>query len=381
PRGCRRLGLRGKSNLNRQVQQTGTAEDARPIVKALFTYPIKSCRGVELPASEVESSGLRYDRLFCFAQQLPRSEKDKAAGEDRWRFITQREFPKLALLQTELWIPEPKRQPPTAKGFDWAAQGGCVVISFPHEPSLNALGLRTQRVNIVIPLTPTSQRAEAKGYSYEQLSIWEDAARALNMTKEIDKSDLQKLAQFIGVRNPLALFRVDDSNKRPVTRCLPKDASGNDFRVGFGDAFPVNLMGLASVKAIDDSLPSDTSAKGQLDPTRFRANFYITGTAPFTEDTWKKITVGRRIGRNDKGLFECDAEYHVACRTARCKLPNVDQDTGVKDRNEPYTTLSKTRKVDTGAYPHPCLGMQTIPMFERGIIRVGDEVQILETGE
>ena len=108
---------------------------------------------------------------------------------------------------------------------------------------------------------------------------------------------------------------------------------------------------------------------------------YISGVSSFEEDTWKAIVLGSRVGRDEKGLFEADAEYHVACRTARCKLPNVDQTTGVKDKNEPYTTLGKTRKVDEGAYPNPCLGMQMIPRFQLGLIKVGDKIEVLETGE
>jgi uncharacterized protein YcbX len=59
----------------------------------------------------------------------------------------------------------------------------------------------------------------------------------------------------------------------------------------------------------------------------------------------------------------------------------VHPETGVKDNNEPFTTLARTRQVDEGAKPHPCLGMQMIPLFQQGILRVGDEVEVLERGE
>ncbi|KAK3060463.1 hypothetical protein LTR53_020103, partial [Teratosphaeriaceae sp. CCFEE 6253] len=86
-------------------------------------------------------------------------------------------------------------------------------------------------------------------------------------------------------------------------------------------------MGLASVRQIDAELPAKASTKAKLDARRFRANIYVGGTEPFAEDKWKKIAVGSRIGRDKDGLFECDAEYHVACRTPRCKLPNVHPET------------------------------------------------------
>lgn len=111
--GCRRLGLRDRSNLDDQYTRSPPSEQAKPRIKALFTYPIKSCRGVELQASEVDASGLRYDRLFTFAQLVSKpAAKDSSpdgSTDDRntqWRFITQREFPLLALVKTELWVPD-----------------------------------------------------------------------------------------------------------------------------------------------------------------------------------------------------------------------------------------------------------------------------------
>ncbi|KAK3672095.1 hypothetical protein LTR78_008065 [Recurvomyces mirabilis] len=427
--GLRRAGLVGRSNLKSLDQQLAQAEGSAPRIKALFTYPVKSCRGVELAASEVEGTGLKYDRSFTFAHSVPTQESsaDKELNEDdvtpepghHWRFITQREFPRLALIETELWLPDTRRKSAAsrtdggdtknqlagpsrprsrargdtlvgvleqgsdkakrhANGSDSSTKSGCLILRFPT-PSL--FGLMTQQAAIVLPLDPSPNHAKAKGYTSEQLSIWKDIALATNVTNELDPKALGLLRKFLGVTKPLALFRLDTSHKRPVSRCLPKDPHGECFEVGFADAFPVNLLGMASVKATDDQLPKEADVKGRLDARRFRANIYVTGISAFEEDVWKAISVGSRIGRDEEGLFECEAEYHVACRTARCKLPNVDPDTGVKDGNEPYTTLGKTRKVDEGAYPHPCLGMQMIPLFERGILRVGDSVEVLETGE
>ncbi|KAK5138141.1 hypothetical protein LTR08_004836 [Meristemomyces frigidus] len=436
---CRRLGLTERSNLQDQFDHLPSQDKGPPRVQALFTYPVKSCRGVELAASEVQASGLRYDRLFTFAQLVSKQVEagSKAANgvaeqsgdwKHQWRFITQREFPRLALLHTELWLPRPrgrKAATQTKKGnlrsgaesrspspqrarsrtrgdtllgqleqggtggkpsaspevSSWAANGGCLVIHFPFEPDFNPFGLRTETVTLRLPLAPTVQWSEALRYESEEVVIWKDCPLAINVTNEIDAAALTKLRYFLGVSNPLALFKVDETKKRAVTQSLPKDTPKETYRIGFADGFPVNLLGLTSVRATEKELPKAAAVKGKLDARRFRANVYIAGIPAFAEDTWKKIILGRRVGRDEHGLFEADAEYHVACRTARCKLPNVDQATGVKDGNEPYTTLGKTRRVDEGAYPNPCLGMQSTPRFQLGMIRIGDEVEVLETGE
>lgn len=99
----------------------------------------------------------------------------------------------------------------------------------------------------------------------------------------------------------------------------------------------------------------------------------VTGPPPYAEDSWKEILIN-------------NLKYHVSCRTTRCELPNVDPTTGTADRQEPLRTLKRERgKVDVGASPHPCLGMQMVPLLKGagGIerIRVGDEIEVVGTGE
>lgn len=424
---CFRLGISKQSNLKDRTNEVeaSTASTINPKIKALFTYPVKSCRGVELAASEVVPTGLKYDRLFTFAQLVSKSKQpdhgdqgetaEVSTGWDhQWRFITQREFPKLAMIETELWVPNPRRQQkerdsasaredttssvsaesssPHSDGrtrrrssltSSLAANGGCVVLRFPFEPDFNPFGLRTQIVTIRVPLIPSTKRAQTKRYTVEPLIIWKDRASAINVSNEIHPDDLAKLKCFLGVSNPLSLFRVDDRNQRAVTRSLPKDRPRDKFKVGFGDAFPLHVLSLSSVKALNDSMSSQRMAKAGLDPLRFRANIYVSDSKPYSEDTWTRIIAGRCIRKatNSEEVTETEGEYHVACRTARCKVPNVDQATGVRHPNEPYNTLSKIRQVDQGAYPHPCLGMQMIPLFPQGLLRVGDEITVAETGE
>jgi uncharacterized protein YcbX len=70
---------------------------------------------------------------------------------------------------------------------------------------------------------------------------------------------------------------------------------------------------------------------------------------------------------------------HISCRTTRCKLPNVDPETGVADKNEPLTTLRSYRIIDEGS-KNACLGMQATPM-DVGAVAVGDRIEVLEIGK
>jgi len=441
--GCRRFGLpAGQSNLKDQFDQPTPNRTAR--VKALFTYPIKSCRGVELPASELDSTGLKYDRMFTFAQLHSKQASQGTVGEPssdwqhEWRFITARELPRLALVKTELWVPDLRKPAPTQpagharhisdeslagdrvrsrsrKGTvvlesagidadrrrrqsvpfiasDWRSNGGCLVISFPFEPDFNPLGLRTETVTIKVPLAPTLERAEAKRYTSEDVTVWKDCPQAMNVTNEIPARDLEKLRYFFGVSKPLGLFRKDESHLRPVTRNLSDDLADGRFEIGFADSYSAHVLNLASVRALDRCLPDDASMKNRLDARRFRANIYLEGPHAFEEDHWKRAAFGRCIesrldfagerGRssapyNDQ-MKPGKAEFLFGCGTSRCTLPNVDPHTGIKDKSEPYKTLMRTRKTITAEPKAAFLGMQILPLLEHGIVSVGDEVEVLE---
>jgi uncharacterized protein YcbX len=125
-------------------------------------------------------------------------------------------------------------------------------------------------------------------------------------------------------------------------------------------------------------LPHTSRLKAKLSPLRFRANIYVSGAPAFAEDQWKRIMLGQA---GDPGDVASDSEFHVACRTARCALPNVDPESGLRDREEPQSTLKKNRVVDEGAKPHAVLGLSMIPLFKRGWLKVGDQVEVIESGE
>lgn len=59
------------------------------VVTGLFVYPLKSARGISLPHASVTAAGLAYDRQFMVIDQTG-------------RFVSQREVPALACVQTAL---------------------------------------------------------------------------------------------------------------------------------------------------------------------------------------------------------------------------------------------------------------------------------------
>ena len=111
--------------------------------------------------------------------------------------------------------------------------------------------------------------------------------------------------------------------------------------------YPLHIMNLASVRDLGQKIPKEIP---RLSSLRFRPNIIITGPEPYTEDSWKQIRIG-------------DYQYHVACRTTRCLLPNTDQDTAEKHPQQPDKILRTYRCIDEGSAKHACLGMQMVPGF------------------
>ncbi|KFY46802.1 hypothetical protein V494_00320 [Pseudogymnoascus sp. VKM F-4513 (FW-928)] len=386
PRGCRRLGIKTKSNLSNEFDKkfaqgwplsTSEAPAKQWTVQSMWIYPVKSCRGVELDHADIIITGMKYDRQFTFAQlksPAPDAETpEKKQTARTWEFITQRKFPRLATVKVEVWVPDRTSKSYDSSG-DYVDGGGAVVIRFPYQQpgwrgklqKLSAtLGGTVPEKQFRVPFDPTPSQVQKSGYKYENVIIWKDTVNALNLEVDVPK----EIQEYLGVSNKLSLLRVDNSALREVYRCAPKaEELGYQPVTGFQDAYPLHILNLASVRDLEGKLPK---AKGMptLSAKRFRANIIVTGPEPYQEDTWKRVRIG-------------SYEFDISCRTARCKLPNTDPVSGEVHASEPDRTLRRLRNVDSGAGKYVgCLGMQVVPIKKESVIDVGDEVVPLEYGE
>jgi hypothetical protein len=242
PAGCRRLGLQGRSNLHDQFSKKYSS-GAEPSssnpwsVKALFIYPIKSCAQLELDKSEIIRTGLRYDRQFTFAQYSTGLPTLEGKVDSDWSFITQRTFPRLAKVESEIWFPDPSAPDYDPEG-EWVKSEGCVVVRFPFSPDteFSAQGLKNigkilaaklggrsePMVEFRLPFNPSKERINKTGYRKEEVKVWGDKPVALNMGCEVPVEIMAKLRYTLGVANPLTLFRIDSENYREVLGCAPK---------------------------------------------------------------------------------------------------------------------------------------------------------------
>lgn len=373
PKGCRRLGLSpGQSNLadeydkkyNEGVPSDHKDDNGLPAwrVKALFTYPIKSCGGIELQKSEVVGTGLKFDRQFAFAEET----------SDGWNCRTLRNagFQRMALIHTEIWVPDPS-SPEYDDRRPEMQSDGVMVISYPRVAPSGPLGLivtigmairlLSSRLSFQVPLVPSKDSK----YPVVPVKIWKDKPLAYDYRSLLPPS----LHAYLGLdpsKSPLSLFRAHPSHNREIFRNAPrKEQIGFQPNTAFADAYPIHLLNITSHRDVAtrcaDVIP-------RLSIRRFRANIIVQGPEAFAEDHWKRMMVG-------------ETEIYAACRTVRCRLPNVDPDTGERDKAEPDRTLKAYRRVDEGDPTNACLGLQLVPAVEDFCVAVGDELRVLETGE
>lgn len=160
---------------------------------ALHVYPVKSMRGIDLPASTVEARGLAGDRRWMLID---------ASGN----FVTARQVPQLLRFAAE------------------PIRGGLILFA---------------------PDGSTHDVAEpAVTQPTREVSIWRERCTA----READAISSDWLSERLG--QSVRLVHMGDDCIRPVS---PEFATPGDV-VGFADGFPLLLIGTASLDALNARL-------------------------------------------------------------------------------------------------------------------------------
>lgn len=128
----------------------------------------------------------------------------------------------------------------------------------------------------------------------------------------------------------------------------------------YTDGYPLLVTTAASLEDLNRRL----SAPIPMD--RFRPNIVVEGAPPWGEDAWRRLRVG-------------PVELSLVKPCARCAVTTVDQQTGRKTGVEPLKTLASFRTMRAPGINGAIFGQNGVPLGT-GAIRVGDPVEVLETG-
>ena len=195
-------------------------------VSELAIYPVKSLGAVALSRMQFDSFGPAGDRRYIVADR-------------DGRFVTQREYPRMTLIQVAL-------------------RGQALEFSAPAMPSFS----------LAAPCIDNAERRE--------IVVWRDRVQACDMGDAI----AAWLSSYLGT--DVRLYFMPDDSVRAVD---PHYARVGD-RVGFADGFPVLLIGAASLEEFNRALPEP------IESLRFRPNIVVAGALPYAEDAWRRVRIG-----------------------------------------------------------------------------------------
>lgn len=210
--------------------------------------------------------------------------------DDKNKFLTLREFPKMTLLKVEL-LP-----------------GGLKVESLENIGS-----------NLNIPFQPDADKLES-------VTIWNATLEAKRVGKYAD----DWFSEMLGVNCKLVF--MPESSMRPVDTTSGYAPKGKF--TSFADAYPFMMLGEASMQDLNSRMEIPLSIN------RFRPNIIFSGGFPFQEDEIENFKIN---GISFTGLENC----------TRCMIPNIDPEIGAFNADrQPLKTLMgyrlKNGKIEFG---------------------------------
>jgi uncharacterized protein len=232
--------------------------DLKVSVNQLCVYPIKSCAGVNVTDSLLIETGLEFDRAWMVVD---------AQGV----FVTQRQLPRMALIQ------------PTLKSLEMV---------------LRAPGMMALHVAL-----DTVEKAT-------QVQVWNDKVAAYDM------GDLaaQWFTDFLG--RPLRLVRFDPEQKRLSDKAWTGDIHAEN---AFSDGFPILVTSTASLDEMNRRLR--LAGQADISLARFRPNLVLDGLDAHGEDHLDELVFATAQG---------DIRLKLVKPCTRCSIPDVDPLTAIQ---------------------------------------------------
>ncbi len=156
-------------------------------IESLWTYPVKSCAGIQQQEVEILKGGIRWDRNWMIV-------------DDQGQFLTQRQLPQMAQIQTSL--------------------------------TTTSLILRIDNYAFEVPFEKVHQQKR-------KVKVWKSEVEAWIEDPLIDR----QLSEFLG--RPAQLVRSPKSQRQ--------------HQIHFADSRPIQLANLDSLKALNQELSEPIS--------------------------------------------------------------------------------------------------------------------------
>jgi len=237
--------------------------DFSGVISALYVYPIKSCGGVQVQEAIMLDTGLEFDRAWMVV-------------DDNGEFLTQRELPRMALIQPQL------------KHYEMVLRA----------PGMLALHIKLDEVEAPV-----------------RVRVWDDEVAAFDMGQVA----AQWFSDFLGTK--ARLVRFDPDHKRASSKKWTGDVEALNQ---FSDGYPVLVISEASLAQLNSKLVADGSLEVSM--SRFRPNIVLASMeaasemSPHDEDRVDVLHISTDEGSMLlKPVKPC----------ARCPIPNIDPTTAL----------------------------------------------------
>ena len=232
--------------------------DLVAVISRLYVYPVKSCAGVEVQQALLLETGLEFDRAWMVVD---------ANGH----FLTQREFPRMALIQPQL------------KHFEMVLRA----------PGMLALHIALDQVEAPV-----------------RVKVWNDEVAAYDM----GRIAAQWFTDFLGMT--ARLVRFDPEGKRLSSL---QWTDGIESPNQFSDGYALLVISEASLDQFNDKLVARGHAAVGMD--RFRPNIVLGHPAqgdkllPHDEDRLDLLHIATAQG---------EVQLKPVKPCPRCPIPNID---------------------------------------------------------
>jgi hypothetical protein len=225
-------------------------------IAELNLFPVKGCRGIALQEATLSATGLAVDGI---------GDREWVVVDAEGEFVSQREYPKMALIETKL----------TATSLLLKAPG-MLLLEVPFASEGDVVRVR----------------------------VWNDDIAAVTQGDVADAW----LGNYLGA--PARLMRFDYEGRRLAAH---RYTGKVDAPFKFADAFPLLVTNAASLAEVNRRLQRQGEAAVTM--ARFRSNIVLDGPPAFEEDYFSLLRIGPLAIRPVKPC-------------ARCSVPGVDPATG-----------------------------------------------------
>lgn len=238
-------------------------DDVGAVIAGLWVYPVKSCAGVQVQEAILTETGLEFDRAWMVV-------------DEQGSFLTQRELPRMALIQPQLKY---------------------------HDMVLRAPGM----LALHIALDQVQEPVRVK--------IWDDEVKAYDM----GPIAAQWFSDFLDVK--ARLVRFDPEEKRASSRQWTGEVEALNQ---FSDGYPVLVLSEASLAGLNEKLQAAGAVAVGM--ARFRPNIVLgdlsgdNGLAPHDEDRLELLEIA-----TDQGVVQLKPVKPCP----RCPIPNIDPATAL----------------------------------------------------